>query len=186
MHNCKYIRFTASGNLYFCKMHDSSTPSFQIRPIQERDNAEMAEVIRSVMREHKIDRPGSVYTDPTTDQLYALFQKTGSCYFVLEDRGRLLGGCGIFPTDGLPESCAELVKLYLASGLRGKGWGEKLMQHSIDAAYAMGYRKIYLESMPELNKAIGLYEKLGFKPLRAAMGNSGHYACDVWMLLDLD
>ena len=145
----------------------------------------MAEVIRSVMREHGIDRPGSVYTDPTTDELYTLFQKKGSCYFVLEDQGKLLGGCGIFPTEGLPESCAELVKLYLVSELRGQGWGEKLMQYSIDMAYSMGYRKIYLESMPELNKAIGLYEKLGFKPLSAAMGNSGHYACEVWMLLDL-
>lgn len=167
-------------------MQAASSPSFQIRPIQESDTIEIAEVIRTVMREHKIDRPGSVYTDPTTDQLHALFQREGSCYFVLEYGGKLLGGCGIYPTEGLPESCAELVKLYLLSELRGQGWGEKLMQHSLDAAYSMGYRKIYLESMPELSKAIGLYEKLGFKSLPAAMGNSGHFACDVWMMKNFD
>jgi len=167
-------------------MDNSRTTTFRIRPIQLADNAAMAEVIRAVMREHGIDRPGSVYTDPTTDELFTLFQMKGSSYFVLADKDKLVGGCGIFPTEGLPESCAELVKLYLVSELRGQGWGEKLMQHSIEAAFSMGYRKIYLESMPELNKAIGLYEKMGFKPLSAALGNSGHYACDVWMLLELD
>lgn len=157
-----------------------------IRTIEAGDNVAIAALIREVMREHGIDRPGSVYTDPTTDHLFELFRKTGSRYFILEKGGKILGGCGIYPTEGLGEGCAELVKLYVSCAVRGQGWGSKLMLHSIEAAKEMGYRQVYLESMPELNKAISLYERLGFKPLAAPMGNSGHYACDIWMLLTLD
>lgn len=160
--------------------------SILFRPIAPGDNAEIAQVIRTVMEEHKIDRPGSVYTDPTTDRLFELFEREGAAYWIIEDQGRIIGGCGIYPTKGLPQGCAELVKLYLLKEARGTGLGERIMRHSIEAAFKVGYSTIYLESMPELNSAIGLYEKLGFKMLHEALGDSGHYACDVWMLLEMD
>jgi hypothetical protein len=43
------------------------------REIRKTDNKELAELIRNVFREFKIDRPGTVYFDPTTDNLYDLF-----------------------------------------------------------------------------------------------------------------
>jgi len=59
------------------------------------------------------------------------------------------------------------------------------MEKSIISAREMGYRQIYLESMPELGKAISMYEKAGFRSINQPMGNSGHFGCDIWMLLDL-
>lgn len=156
-----------------------------IRLIEKKDNFVLAEIIRNVFREFKIDQPGTVYTDPTTDHLYELFQHPLSEYWVAEEAGRLLGGCGIYPTSGLPEGCAELVKFYLSASSRGKGLGHLLMQKSIESAKKLGYRQLYLESFPELGTAVGMYEKAGFKPLTKAMGNSGHYACNIWMLKDL-
>jgi putative acetyltransferase len=38
--------------------------------------------------------------------------------------------------------------------------------------------------MPELTKALGIYEKFGFKYLNGPMGNTGHFGCDKWMLLE--
>ena len=156
-----------------------------IRPLEQCDNPKIAKVIREIMIEHRIDKPGSVFTDPTTDDLYSLFSKEGAAYWIEELNGKIMGGCGIYPTDGLPNECIELVKLYLLKETRGIGLGEKLMRKCIEQAEEIGYSQVYLESMPELNSAIGLYEKLGFQQLDQAMGNSGHYACDVWMLLDL-
>jgi len=49
----------------------------------------------------------------------------------------------------------------------------------------MGYTQLYLESFPELNKAISIYERFGFKKISHPLGNSGHYACTLWMTLDL-
>jgi putative acetyltransferase len=96
-----------------------------------------------------------------------------------------VGGCGIYPTEGLPTGCAELVKLYVAASARGKGIGKLLMEKSMEAAKALGYTQLYLESLPELNKAVHLYEKTGFKHLCEPMGASGHFACNLWMLKDL-
>jgi putative acetyltransferase len=156
-----------------------------VRQIEQKDNAEIAAVIRKVFREFKIDRPGTVYFDPTTDDLYKLFGTPGSVYWIALDGDTIIGGCGIFPTPALPEGCAELVKFYLAAEYRGKGTGRMLMSKSIDSAREMGYRQIYLESMPELGKAISMYEKAGFRSIDHPMGNSGHFGCDIWMLLDL-
>ncbi|MCZ4221975.1 GNAT family N-acetyltransferase [Pedobacter rhodius] len=159
--------------------------SLVIRKIEESDDKKLAELIRVVFREFKIDKPGTVYTDPTTDHLSAVFKQDGSAYWLAEEDGVLLGGCGIYPTDGLPEGCVELVKFYLSAASRGKGIGKLLMQKSIASAQHFGYNEIYLESFPELSTAIGMYEKAGFKKLGAPLGNSGHFACNVWMLLVL-
>jgi putative acetyltransferase len=156
-----------------------------IRPIKKTDNHNIAELIRTVFREFKIDKPGTVYTDPTTDDLFSLFQTPHSAYWIAEENGIILGGCGIFPTKGLPEGCVELVKLYVSSDARGKGIGNMLMQRSIESAKELGYKQLYLESLPELNKAVSMYIKSGFYYLTAPLGNSGHFACNLWMLKEL-
>ena len=44
---------------------------------------------------------------------------------------------------------------------------------------------VLLESFPELNKAVGMYLRNGFVYLTHALGNSGHFACNIWMEKDL-
>src|SRR2546428_3727684 len=117
-----------------------------IRPIEKKDNPILAELIRVVFREFKIDKPGTVYTDPTTDRLYELFETPGSTYWIAEENGIMLGGCGVYPTSGLPDGCAELVKFYLSAESRGKGIGKVLMEKSINSAKDLGYKQLYLES----------------------------------------
>ena len=155
------------------------------RNIEKKDNKELAELIRSVFREFGVDRPGTVYFDPTTDDLYTLFRTPGSIYWVAEDDGKIIGGCGVYPTQNLPEGCAELVKLYLDAAYRKKGIGRRLMEMSLESAKKMGYTQIYLESLSELGKAISLYRKQGFRFIDHKMGDEGHFGCTIWMLKDL-
>jgi putative acetyltransferase len=155
------------------------------RNIERKDNKELAGVIRTVFREFKIDRPGTVYYDPTTDNLYELFKTPGSVYWLAEVNGTMAGGCGIYPTPGLPEGCAELVKFYLLSSWRGQGIGRMLLEKCIESARQMGYRQLYLESLPELEKAVSMYQKSGFRHIPHALGNSGHFGCNIWMVKDL-
>jgi len=159
--------------------------SIVFRNIEKRDNAEIAELIRSVFREFGIARPGTVYFDPTTDDLYTLFQKPGSVYWIAEDNGKIIGGCGIYPTENLPEGCGELVKLYLDPSYRNKGIGRQLMEKSMNSAKQLGYKQLYLESLPELGRAISLYEREGFRFIDHKMGDSGHFGCNIWMMKDL-
>lgn len=159
--------------------------SITFRHLEKKDNREIADLIRSVFREFAIDRPGTVYFDPTTDDLCTLFQTPGSVYWIAEDDGKIIGGCGIFPTENLPEGCGELVKLYLDASYRKQGIGRKLLEMSVESAREMGYTKLYLESLPELGKAISLYQKQGFSFIDHKMGDEGHFGCTIWMLKDL-
>ena len=153
-----------------------------IRQIQQDDNKQLALLVRSVLAEFKANRPGTVYYDPTTDDLFTLFQKPGSAYFVAELNGKIAGGSGVYPTTNLPAGCCELVKLYLYPHIRGKGVGMALINKCFEAAKELGYSSMYLESMPELSTAVGLYGKLGFTHLPGPLGDSGHFGCDIWMM----
>jgi len=155
----------------------------QIRPIEPRDNAAIAAIIRSSLEEFGANKPGTVYFDDSTDHLFELFSQTeGSFYLVAENKGIVLGGAGIYPTQDLPEGTCELVKMYLNRDARGLGLGRKMISQCIDMAASLGYQQIYLETMPELKKAVSVYEKFGFTYLKSPMGNSGHNGCDIWML----
>jgi putative acetyltransferase len=153
-----------------------------IRPIESRDNEALAKVIRTALAEFGANKPGTVYFDPTTDALFELFRTPGSYYFVAIQDEKIIGGCGIFPTENLPQGTCELVKLYVAKEARGTGLGKQLMEQSMSWAKENGYTHVYLESMPELKKAVSIYEKVGFQPLDHPLGNSGHDGCDIWML----
>lgn len=155
------------------------------RKIQQTDNPKIAKIIRTALEEYDEAKPGTVYTDPTTDTLFELFSTPKSGYFVANLNGEILGGCGIFPTLNLPDGYAELVKIYLKKEFRGLGIGRELMNRSIDFAKETGYTHLYLESFPSLKEAIQLYQKMDFKKISKPLGDSGHFACDVWMVKEL-
>jgi len=159
---------------------------FIIRTIEAGDNAALAKIIRDTLAEFKANKPNTVYYDDRTDHLFEEFRVANSIYYVVEENGIIIGGGGIYPTENLPEGTCELVKLYLTPAARGRGIGKLLLEKSLAAARSMGYKKVYLESMPELTIAIPLYEKYGFSFLPSAQGNSGHCGCDVWMIKDLE
>jgi putative acetyltransferase len=153
-----------------------------VRNIQPADNPVLAKIIRNTLAEFKANHPGTVYYDPTTDALFELFQKQGSIYNVAEVNGEVAGGGGIYPTDSLPEATCELVKMYLLPQARGLGLGRMMIEKCLLQAKEMGYRNVYLESMPELKQALNVYAKLGFEYLKGPLGNSGHTGCTLWML----
>lgn len=155
------------------------------REVKKEDNELLASMIRQVFKEHDAPESGTVFSDPTTDDLFDLFRKKRSVLWVAELDGLPLGCCGIYPTEGLANGCAELVKYYLTDSERGKGTGRQLMQLCISSARKLGYKELYIESMPHFSKAVRIYEKLGFRKLSSPLGNSGHTTCNIWMLLEL-
>ena len=157
----------------------------QIRTIQHSDNQMLAKIVRATLTEFGANHPGTVYYDSTTDALSDLFKKERSVYFVAEMDGKIVGGGGIFPTEGLPEKTCELVKMYLLPEARGKGIGKSIIEKCLQTAKEYGFEQIYIESMPELKLALKIYEKFGFEYLSAPLGNSGHFGCELWMIRKL-
>ena len=157
-----------------------------IRDLRKEDNPALAKVVKDTLAEFSANHPNTVYYDPTTDALFEVFQTPRSKYFLAEMNNKIVGGGGIYPTDGLPPDTCELVKMYLLPEARGFGLGRTLIEKCIEAAAENGFKKIYLETMPELKQALNVYEKFGFEFLKGPMGNSGHTGCSLWMLKKIE
>ena len=160
-------------------------PGIKLRTIQKEDNVQLAQIIRDTLTVFKANKPGTVYYDETTDQLFELFQKPGSIYYVALMDDEIVGGGGIYPSDGLPNGTCELVKMYLLPEARGIGLGKRIIEECLAFAKENGYLQVYIESMPELENALKVYEKFGFKYISAPLGNTGHHGCEKWMLRSL-
>jgi putative acetyltransferase len=79
-----------------------SSNEYTVRRIQPQDNRQIAGVIRTVLEEFGANKPGTVYFDDSTDNLSQLFATPKSAYYVAVHQDRVIGGAGIYPTDGLP------------------------------------------------------------------------------------
>ncbi|HEX3934338.1 MAG TPA: GNAT family N-acetyltransferase [Puia sp.] len=53
--------------------------------------------------------------------------------------------------------------------------GKQLIEARLDFARHTGYRQVYIKTMPELEKAVSIYERLGFHHLDSAIGNTGQH-----------
>ena len=157
----------------------------QIVTIKPKHNQAMADIIRRSLEEFDIDLQGTVYVDPYLDDMYSHFTVPDKVYFVAIEDGIVLGGSGIAPLDDVNRDICELQRMFVLKAARGKGIGQQLMDKCLVAAKEMGFKKCYLETFADMQKAITLYERNNFRYMDAAMGNTGHFACKTWMLRDL-
>lgn len=162
-------------------LYTAGEDTFLFRPISPEDNSAVAHVIRSAFVEFDASRHHSVYDDPETDALSEVFKAEGSGYWVVEWQGKVYAGCGFFPTKGLPEGMAEIVRFYALPEVRGKGVGTALFRFVEKQAKQAGYTRCYLESIPEFDNAVSLYHRQGYKELLGPIGQSGHTAMTVFM-----
>lgn len=160
--------------------------NIKIRAIQPKDNKEIAEVIRNVLIEMGVPKVGTAYEDKSLDEMFETYDAPGTRYYVVVEDGKIMGGGGIAPLEGETSmQVCELQKMYFLAPVRGKGIGYKMINKCLDFAKEQGYAKCYLETMPYMESARKLYHKVGFLPLEAPMGNTGHYSCRAWMIKEL-
>ena len=170
-----YLFLCAQTNLFF----------EMIRPIAATDNPEIAQVIRHVLIEFNAPKEGTAYADDALGGLYENYLADNCAYFVVEINGKICGGAGIAPLENKANTVCELQKMYFLPEIRGKGFGQKLMQICLDFAQKAGFKHCYIETLPNMTNAQKLYLKSGFEYINQPMGNTGHHACDVWMIKDL-
>ena len=156
-----------------------------IREIQAKDNAAMADLIRSVLEELNVPKVGTAYEDKALEDLTGAYAVENSAYFVLEKEGKILGGAGIGLLPQAESGLCELQKMYFSASARGKGWGDLMMKKCLEAAKEFGYKKVYIETMPYMKAAQKLYVRHGFHYIDHPLGNTGHYSCPVYLLKSL-
>jgi GNAT superfamily N-acetyltransferase len=62
-------------------------------------------------------------------------------------------------------------RLYVREALRGKGVGRELVQALITEARAIGYKSLFLDTLPPMQEAHHLYRTLGFREIRSYQKN---------------
>jgi putative acetyltransferase len=158
---------------------------FTIRPIEPRDDADVARVIRTVMPEFGAKGPGFAINDPEVDTMHAAYSRPYCAYFVVEKDGVVCGGGGIAPLDGGDADTCELRKMYFLPELRGLGAGAMLMTWCLESARLAGFRRCYLETLTGMDAAQKLYERAGFRRIEGPMGSTGHFGCNRFYIREL-
>jgi GNAT superfamily N-acetyltransferase len=95
-----------------------------------------------------------VFSDPRAK----ILEPGGEIFFVLEE-GQVQGTCAVIRHSA--DEC-EIAKMAVASGARGRGFGDLLMERAIAFAGDVGARRIVIVSNTVLEPAIRLYRKHGF------------------------
>ncbi len=161
------------------------TQNTLIRPIEARDDAAIAALIRTVMPEFGADGAGFAIHDAEVDAMSAAYARPRCSYFVLELDGVVAGGAGVAPLQGGEADVCELRKMYFLPAARGIGAGSAMMARCLDAARAHGFRRCYLETLTGMDAAQALYKRSGFTPICAPLGGTGHHGCDRYFLRGL-
>ncbi len=84
--------------------------------------------------------------------------------------GRLLMGllgsepAGCVALRDLGDSACEMKRLYVPWRFRSRGFGRQLALTIINQAQKIGYRRMQLDTLAEMESAIRLYKSLGFVP----------------------
>jgi len=83
----------------------------------------------------------------------------------------------------MEDNVYELVKMSVAPEQRGKGIGNILIRHCLDKAHQLNATKVILYSNSQLQAAISMYEKFGFKHIPVV--DSPFVTADIKMELSL-
>lgn len=164
---------------------NKDTSSIVIRSISKADDPEMGLLIREVLEEMQAPKVGTAYADPYLLDLYSYYQNPGRAYYVLIQGDRIVGGGGYGDLPGAPETVCEIQKMYFHPSVRGFGLGRNLLEFLIKSAAEFGYKKAYIETLPQMKSAIALYEKVGFKLLDYPLGGTGHTSCPIHLILEI-
>ena len=158
--------------------------NYIIREIEEKDNKEIEQVIRSCLIEFGANHAGTAWTDPNLGRFSEIYNTDENKYWVAEDEnGKICGGVGIGILEGTDGIC-ELQKMYCLPEVRGTGVTHKLMNTALEYAKKY-YKKCYLETLDNMVAAQKFYEKYGFKRVYEQVVKTEHFACDVRYIKDL-
>ena len=109
------------------------------------------------------------------DNFYESYSKDGSIYLVVKETqtNQCIGGAGLGPLAGLhpAEGIGEIRDMFISKPYRGHGLGAKLLQQCLEAAIKADYRRLYLETTPEMEHAQKLFKRFGFRPVTQNMAN---------------
>lgn len=144
-------------------------------PVSTKEHIEIVESLaREIWTEHYTPIIGSKqveYMLETFQSAEAVTEqiKQGTLYFLIRTGNNFIGYLAVEPRG----EELFLSKIYVASGLRGRGYGKKALQFAETLAKERNLKKIVLTVNKNNVKSIKAYEKMGFKNVESLVQDIG-------------
>lgn len=158
---------------------------FNIERINSSHISDLSKIVKTTLEEFGGNIEGTSFNDDLLQAFNNQCKTSNASYFVALKNQVVFGGGGIGHLSGEPYNYCELQKFFLLPEARGRGLGKKILSECFDFAVNCGYDFCYLETMPSMKSALGLYERSGFKYLYNRLGKTGHFNYTIWMIKDL-
>ena len=117
-----------------------------------------------------------INTDPDNS-----YQLPNGTFILAELKGDIAGCVGI---KKYTDNVCEMKRMYIRPEFRGLGIGKAFCAYVVKRSKDLGYKKIYLDTNLEMNEALNLYLKSGFKVISPYCINEN--ANPVFMEYDLN
>ena len=102
--------------------------------------------------------------DEELDNIREQYLESGGSIFLAKTSQGICGCAAIRP---FAIGICELKRMYIRKAYRRVGLGQKLLDRALDAATESGYKKIRLDTLPDMQSAISLYIRNGFHEIEA-------------------
>jgi putative acetyltransferase len=140
--------------------------------IREATSAHDVERIRELFREYQATLSIDLCFQGFNAELAGLpgaYAPPAGVLLIAEEQDHAAGCVAVRPL--APDVC-ELKRLYVRARYRGTGLGRRLAIAAMTAARRLGYGRIRLDTLPEMQTAQRLYESLGFYDIPVIAENS--------------
>jgi putative acetyltransferase len=135
-------------------------PAIEVRSATNADSEAIRKLVRDALAEYNLEFDPAL-TDSDLDDIETSYGGRGGIFEVLVDgSGTIVGTVALYP---ISEDTVELRKMYFTKGIRGRGFGRKMLERMVREAKAKGYRYVYLETAKVLKAATHLYRSFGFQ-----------------------
>lgn len=126
----------------------------------KKDDAEGVKglILDILCKEYPFDK--SAYSDSDLDKISAVYGGVKESFFVIEEKGRIVGTAGI-KEDSSDD--ALLRRLFVDSGHRRCGYGTELLRKALDFCREKKYKKVYFRCTGRMADAMKLCIKNGFR-----------------------
>lgn len=133
--------------------------------INEVKTTEHGEIARTLFREYADSLGFDLYFQNFEQELAELpghYAPPGGRLYLAFD-GKRPAGC--IALRKLSDDDCEMKRFYVCPLFRGKGVGKRLATLLINEAREIGYKRMLLDTVPSMKRAMVLYSALGFKPI---------------------
>ena len=134
-----------------------------------RGDDEVARSFVAAMEAWVAEHFGPTTPDRTSTVAASEMAPPGGTFVVVYEDGDAVAGGGL---RRLEDDVAEIKRMWVVPGARGRGHGRRLLAELEAAAVELGYRRVRLDTAESMTTAMAMYRAAGYREVADYNGNS--------------